>query len=187
MTMEEYRLSLAQIRQEECGKAKSVNAEHARPEVNAVTEEHINDFLGSSISNYISANQVSVIQRTNIRSNFINGERMGQLVGFVDTGLLLMAKKGKNGIAFYTQGISERSLDEKIDSTISYTALCQGIIRDNKKYIIAENKFSAYHSERFVIIEPAKKIKEVFRHVRITDCYRITNRPGLFSMVVTAS
>lgn len=165
MTMEEYRLSLAQIMQEECGKAKSVNAEHARPEVNIVTEEHIDDFLGASVSNYMSANQVSGIQKTNIRSNFINGERMGQLVGFVDTGLLLMAKKGKNGIAFYTQGISERSLDEKIDSAISYTALCQGIIRDNKKYIIAENKFS-YHSERFVIIEPAKKIKEVFRHVR---------------------
>jgi len=165
MTMEEYRLSLAQTMQQECEKARSVNAEHAKSEVNTVTEEHADDFLGSVVSNYISADQVSVIQRTNIRSNFINGERMGQLIGFVDTGLLLMAKKGKNGIAFYTQGISERSLDEKIDSSISYTALCQGIIRDNKKYIIAENKFS-YHSEKFVIIEPAKKIKEIFRHVR---------------------
>ena len=97
MTMEEYRQSLANMMQQECQKAKEVNANHEVTEQNEVSSEYE---LAMDLQKHFPDYTVSVTptQVENINAAFQNGKQFGHQVGFIDTGLLIFKNKGKNGI-----------------------------------------------------------------------------------------
>ena len=164
MSMEMYQQSLIQMMQKECEKVKTAGMiQQDISRVGVTADNALNSYLSSAIPNYTS--NVSAVQSTNIRFNFPNGGNLGNLIGFVDTGLLLMAKKGKVGVAFYTEGIAQRSVMEKTDTAISYATLCQSVIQSKKNLLMVENRF-AYHQEKFIVIEAADKMKSKLQLVR---------------------
>jgi len=165
MTMEEFNSSLTEIMQKEYENAKMTNANHLLPEPKPVMADWNMQVYLRTMAGYVEASALSRIQRANIPKKFPSQNQYGALIGFIDTGLLLMAKKGMCGIAFCTSGLCERSLTEKTDTGVSYITLCQSILKDKKNNLLSENKFLC-RQDRLTVIESTGKMFARLQEIR---------------------